>query len=486
MTERDKIAHLLRRFGFGAGTLELETYAPLGYKGTFNALLDFEGDDGFRVPVWQFAFNKQNQDSNFDPRIVTDWWALRMVMTTRPLAQKLALFWSNLLVVGADKVGYAPMTYEYLDTLRKHGHGPFVELLSRVSKTPGMLRYLDGENNLWGRPNENFAREVMELFTMGIGHYSEQDVKEAARAFTGWWMRFVVFEGDGKHYNERVRQFLKDGRPMVCACEIPGIHDPGPKTVLGVTKNYTGDELLEELSQQPATAMRVGRRLWEFFGSPVATPQIQAKMAASFKKNKGHIRLVLRDMTTFPEFWSPQTVRAQYKSPIDFVIGLTRQSGIPAILRSRPVSTDPTEPVDQGLRDVGSAMAYLMEIQGLLLLHPQNVKGWDWGASWITSNAMLKRVEFSPGFFYRNFAGVQIGRTVAERILHQNPTDDASAVKALTEMFDAQLPDEKQAILLKEFQKSGGLKNLQKPNQAANVLANTGRLLFGAPEFQYC
>jgi uncharacterized protein (DUF1800 family) len=486
LTEREKIAHLLRRFGFGAGTLELETYAPLGYKGTLDSLLSFGGDDGFRVPVWQFAFNKKDANVNMDPRIVTNWWALRMAMTARPLEQKLTLFWSNLLVVGADKVNFAPMTHEYLETLRQHGSGPFSDLLSKVSKTPAMLRYLDGENNLWGRPNENFAREVMELFTMGIGHYTEQDVKEAARAFTGWWMRFVVNEGDGKHYQDRVRKFLLDGRPMVCACEIPGIHDPGPKTVLGKTKNYTGDELLAELSQRPATATRLGKRLWEFFGSPVATPGIQAKMAMSIQKRKGDIRLVLRDMTTMPEFWSKACVRQQYKSPVDFVIGVTRMAGVPATLRTRPVSTDPTTPIDDALRDASGNLASFMEQQGLLLLHPQNVKGWDWGESWITSNAMLKRIEFAPAFFYRSYAGEQVGKNVAVHILNRNPADDAAAVKAFMEMFDVQLAPEKQDLLLKEFIKSGGLAALQKPNQAAGVLANTGKLMFGAPEFQYC
>ena len=487
MTDREKIAHILRRFGFGAGSAEMARCEPLGVLGVIEQLFDWEKTfEPFSVPAWQFAFRRDSKDTNLDPSVFTSWWTLWMTMTQRPLQHKLALFYSNLLVAGADKVTYGPMMLDYLETLVEHCGDDFATILAEVSKSPAMIRYLDGDHNLRGKPNENFAREVMELFTIGIGNYTEQDVKQGAKAYSGWWFRSLIYEDDGHKYNERVPEFIRLGLPMVAFCWIPDVHDSGPKTVLGETANFTGEELLAKLAARPETAHRIGTRLWEYFAYARPPKNVQDKMAASFTKHKGNARLVLKDMAHMPEFYSPECARNLVKTPVDFVLPIIRQLDLGHEMNENQGSRDPTVYANEKIRHVGDALTYWMDVMGLRPLHPPNVKGFDWGEAFIDTNAMIKRVEFA-GILNDSFVGTRLGEKLRTMVLAADPIDEPGVVNAVLAIFDADhFPDDKRAILAAILKKHGGRKALDKPGPGIYALIQTCKLLFGSPEFQLC
>ncbi len=431
MTEREKISHLLRRFGFGAGQAEVDRYMKLGVDGTLNTLLNYETvDEQFTIPPWQFVFNKQNTDPNLDPRIFVNWWCTRMVMSQRPLQQKLALFYSNLLVVGTDKVDYGPMTIDYLETLLEHASSDYHVVLSEVAKTPAMIKYLDNDHNLRGKPNENFGREVMELFTLGIGNYTEQDVKEAARAFTGWWYRYLIFDDDGRKYPERIPEFVKMDLPMVAYCWIPDIHDTSPKTVLGKTAPFTGEQLMEELAGRPETAKRIGCRLWEYFAYANPSDKIRDHVAGSYRKHKGNAKLVLRDIAHMDEFWGKDCVRQLVKTPVDFVVPIIRQMDLGDAYHRHAGTPDKLTYIPDTVRHVGDVVSYNLDLMGMLPLNPPNVKGFDWGAAFISSNTMVRRIEFS-NVLYDTLCEQHLGDKLRTMIMASNPKDDKAVIHSL-------------------------------------------------------
>src|SRR5579862_8257176 len=319
MTDREKIAHLLRRFGMGAGTLEMAKYEPLGVQGTLDRLLDYEKvDEAFPIGPWEIAFEKDKTEVYVDPFRFAAWWSLRLLMSERPLEQKLALFWHSHLVVGADKVEFGPTMVEYLETLRTLGGSEFAPLLTAISRTPAMIKYLDGDANLRGSPNENFGREVMELFTLGIGSYTEDDVKNAARAFTGFGLRFPLYEGGADAVQPRLRDGLVKGNPMLVATYSPALHDDGPKTILGETKNFGFDEALAMLAGRSETAKHLGRKLFEFFAFRNPPQPVLDKVTQAFTASGGNVRKALRGIAEMDEFWGDACVRQQVKSPVDF------------------------------------------------------------------------------------------------------------------------------------------------------------------------
>ncbi|MES1227505.1 MAG: DUF1800 family protein, partial [Armatimonadota bacterium] len=201
-TERDKIAHLLRRFGLGASEAEMEFYSKGGLKGAIDKLLNFEQvEEPFVYDIQNMFLEIPNKKTavkvkQLKPRGTQVWWYTRLLTTQRPLEQKMTVFWHNHFATSAQKVDNGEAMYTHIETLRANAFGRFEDLLLAVSRDPAMLYWLDNGDNLRGKPNENFAREVMELFTLGIGNYTEKDVQEAARAFTGW--RYGVKRPNGR------------------------------------------------------------------------------------------------------------------------------------------------------------------------------------------------------------------------------------------------------------------------------------------------
>src|SRR5919202_865367 len=310
-TRRTQIAHLLRRAGFGASKEQLDEYESLGLAQTVERLVNYE-------QVEDDVDTRLNMIS-LDVKKLADlqrWWLLRMIYTKRPLQEKMTLFWHGLLTSATSKVGLPNPTPQNPDPphymwaqhrfLREHALGRFENLLLGIARDPAMMIWLDSQTNVKGKPNENFARELMELFALGIAgpdgrpNYTEQDVREAARAFTGWG--------------------LDQGKFVVRA----GNHDTGLKTVLGKTANMDGKDVIKQVAVKPAAARHLSRRMCEFFAYPDPGEQDLQPLVQAYVRTGGSVKEMLRALFTSPAFYSPKAYRALLKSPVEFVVGAVR------------------------------------------------------------------------------------------------------------------------------------------------------------------
>ncbi|MFL9953492.1 DUF1800 domain-containing protein [Paraburkholderia nemoris] len=285
------------------------------------------------------------------------WWVREMLSTPSPLTERMTLFWHNHFTSGQDKVQYPQQMAQQNMLLRRDALGNFGELLHDVAKDPAMLQYLDGASNRKGKPNENFAREVMELFTLGEGHYTQRDVSEAARAYTGWSL-----DPDTQAYVWRANQ-----------------HDDGDKTVLGQTGPFDGDQVLDILLARPETATFVTTKLWREFVSDTPDPARIAPIAAQFRASHYDIKVALRGLFMSDAFWDDGDRGVLVKSPVEFVVGT---------LRAFDIGYDNTAPFAAQIRTLGENLFY-----------PPNVKGWPGGTIWINSSTLLARKQFVEQLF---------------------------------------------------------------------------------------
>jgi uncharacterized protein (DUF1800 family) len=285
------------------------------------------------------------------------WWLTEMLTTRAPLSEKMTLFWHNHFVSSQRKVRSPQLMYRQNLLLRRYAMGNFGELLHAVARDPAMVIYLDNASNRKGQPNENFAREVMELFTLGEGNYVEQDVKEAARAFTGWSV-----DPDSGEFLFR-----------------PFAHDDGVKTVLGRTGSLDGDAVLDILLAQPQTAEFIVRKLWREFVSPDPDPVEVTRVARVFRDSRYDIATVLRALLVSDAFYAPGNRAALVKSPVELVVGTLRQFNF----------------------KTGEIMPFVVTANqlGQSLFAPPNVKGWPGGEAWINSATLLGRKAFLERLF---------------------------------------------------------------------------------------
>ena len=283
-----------------------------------------------------------------ETRRVGYWWAERMLDTDRPLQEKMALFWHGHFATAQNKVrDYRKMLLQ-IDTFERHAAGNFGELLVAVAQDPGMLYYLDAGVNVKGAANENFAREVMELFTMGVGNYIERDVREAARAFTGWNfvnLDFVVNEEQ---------------------------HDDGPKTFLDRTGNFDGVDVLNIILEQPVTAEYIASKIYRFFVREDPSPALQAELGAVLRDNGYELKPLLTTIFLSRDFYSEASYGAHIKGPVEHLIAMLNQLGAPDV---------------PGVPDFNSTAIAL----GQHLLNPPSVAGWAQGRSWITPALLQER-----------------------------------------------------------------------------------------------
>ena len=280
------------------------------------------------------------------------WWAQEMVVTPSPLTERMTLFWHNHFVSGQPKVRVTRLMYRQNELLRAHALGNFGTLLHAIARDPAMVIYLDNAQNRKGSPNENFAREVMELFTLGEGRYTEQDVKEAARAFTGW-----SIDRETGAYRFR-----------------PRLHDDGVKTVLGKSGPLDGDAVLDLLLAQPDTAVHIVTKLWREFVSPDPDPREVARIARRFREANYDVKSALTALLAADAFYLPANRGVLVKSPIELVVGTLRQFNLA-----------PGEMLPFALAAAG---------MGQNLFAPPNVKGWPGGETWINTTTLLARKQF--------------------------------------------------------------------------------------------
>lgn len=361
----DDARHLLNRTGFGAPPRQVAEFARFSREQAVDRLLASARTTPVAPPpsLDYIRPNRLKDLSEEDKKAflraefekgaeLRAWWLQEMLQSPSPLTERMTLFWHNHFVSSQQKVKAQRLMVEQNLLLRRYALGNFGELLHAVSKDPAMLIYLDNANSRRGQPNENFAREVMELFTLGEGHYGEQDIKEAARAFTGW--SFEPETGDFRW------------RPM--------IHDAEPKSVLGQRGNFDGDDVLDILLQQPAAAEFIVGKLWREFVSPTPEAGEVKRIAVTFRDSRYELRPVLRALLLSPAFWARENRGVLVKSPVDLVVGS---------LRTLEVPVPDALPLAFAVRNLGQD-----------LFAPPNVKGWPGGEAWINSTTLLGRKQF--------------------------------------------------------------------------------------------
>ncbi|MSO53686.1 MAG: DUF1800 domain-containing protein [Rhodospirillales bacterium] len=358
--------HLLLRTGFGASPEAVAALRPLDRRAAVARILD-----GVRVeaatpppvfvrglrPDWQTHWKepdetiKQTFNRARDAEIVElkAWWYAEMITTPSPLTERMTLFWHNHFTSSMDKVRAPDLLHTQNALLRRHATGSFRDILHAVAKDPAMVKYLDNTQNKKGAAVENFARELLELFTLGEGHYGETDIREAARAFSGWQV------------DERTGVFRFNARE----------HDDGAKTVLGVKGPLKGEDVLDIILKQPRTAEFIAGKLVREFLSETPDAGLVTRVATRFRDTNYSIRAALQTIFDSDAFWAAETRGILIKSPVDLVVGTIRTLDLPiADLRSL------IEPGRRMRQDI---------------FNPPNVRGWPGGTNWISTFTLIER-----------------------------------------------------------------------------------------------
>ncbi len=369
---RTLAAHLYRRAGFAADAPTLEAAVQRGPSATVELLFAPPGEgrvldrDAETLAAAVLATN--------DPRRLSAWWLYVMLRTSDILREKMTLFWHGHFATGAEKVQDALLMYRQNLLFRRQACGRFEDLVQGVSRDPAMLIYLDSAVNRKARPNENYAREVMELFCLGEGHYTEHDIREAARCFTGWEVRRKQF-----HLNRR---------------QV----DPGVKTVLGRTGPFGGEDVVRVILEQPAAPRFLVRKLVRFLvcDEPAPSDALIEPLAVEFRDSGLDVGRVVRRIISSRLFFSEHAVGRKVRSPVELGVGLLR--------------------VLEGTCNVYQLAEELAAL-GQELFFPPNVKGWDGGRAWINSSTLLARASLAPRLLQdenTRFAGGDL-ETLAEK-----------------------------------------------------------------------
>lgn len=345
---RVRMGHLLRRAGFGASVQEVDKFLVMGEEKAVSYLLEYNqvDDTDLERRLSSLKFNPEDHKFKELQRMAL----IRMIYTKRPLQEKMVLFWHGLLTSGWKKVGNGPHMLNQDELFRRHALAPYDDLLKEVAKDPAMLIWLDSRVNKKNRPNENFARELMELFSMGVGTFTEDDVRDAARAFTGWSLRKKVF-------------FFEKNQ-----------HDFGMKTFLGNTGNHGGTDIVDIIMEQPITSIFISKKLFEFFAYDNPEQKILSLLSSTFVNSGYSVKAVVEKILTSDEFYSNRAYRAKIKSPVELVVG---------IIRSLEIQTNANNLGPNYITPMGQE-----------LFNPFDVSGWPEGAEWINSSTLLNRLNF--------------------------------------------------------------------------------------------
>jgi uncharacterized protein (DUF1800 family) len=377
-----RVAHLQRRAGFAAPWPVLERDVREGPEASINRLLQGEpkSGDGSIPAEFERLLDEMARNAGFGGNlgISQGIWLYRMIFTPHPLRERLTLFWHNHFATSQTKVQDLPLMQRQIDLLRTHALGDFKALLQSIGKDPAMLVWLDSTSNRKAKPNENYAREVMELFTLGRGHYTEKDIQEAARAFTGW---FVV----GGSFRE-----------------MPAQHDGGAKTIFGRSGPFEGDDVARILLEQPACALFLCRKLFRQFVSDVDEPSdaLLEPLAAALRGASYDIRVPVETILRSRLFHDDSMRRRRIKSPVEFAVGLVRSLEI----------LKPTVSAE--------ALAQTCARMGQALLAPPSVAGWEGGPAWINTTTTVERTNLVLGLLSSSdgsFGNRLNARALAER-----------------------------------------------------------------------
>lgn len=385
-----KAGHLYRRAAFGATWDELQKCVANGPDKSIDRLLSGKQDPEFEHNSKTMAdsIGKFNNDAQLAP-----WWLYRLILgNPHLLREKMTLFWHNHFATSNTKVRNASFMLGMYDLLSRHALGNFRELLLEISKNPAMMIWLDTNQSKKGQPNENYARELMELFSLGIGHYTEKDIREAARAFTGWEIK------NGKaHFNKAQ-------------------HDDGEKVVIGKRGQFSGDDIVRICLDQSACAEFICGKLFRFLISETIEPtrELLEPLAQQLRKSDYDVGQLVATMLRSNLFFSKDAYRTKVKSPVEFAIGIVRALG------ARPNV---------------SALALRLEGLGQHLFHPPSVKGWDGGQVWLNGQTLLFRQNLSLALTSTGDDQLTPRCDPAALIQHLGRSDDAGIVDFLLTLF---------------------------------------------------
>ena len=380
-SQRALMAHLLRRAGFGATPAELDTYCAWGYEETVEWLLHPEDQPTLEEDIIERYYIDWKESRNIEGALTETVYRMNCNAGVRPLQEKIALFWHGVFATGLAKVLHEKTMLNQIDMFRQCGLGSFQDLLRQLARDPAMIFWLDNNFNHKDAINENWGRELLELFSMGAGmdgqpNYTEDDVQEAARAFTGWTID-----------DDNVASIPYGKTPWLFRYDQED-HDAGTKTFLGETGNFDGDDIIEIICGQPSTARFISRHLYNFFvaddvqvpawqNTPPLDPDAIATLESEYFRSGYDIRSMLRVLFTSEFFKSEKARFARVKSPAEVVVGTLHLVGDFKFPRV-------------GFMDTALECRYMNQD----LLNPPSVEGWHTGREWIDSGSMVERINY--------------------------------------------------------------------------------------------
>jgi uncharacterized protein (DUF1800 family) len=450
-------AHLLRRAGFGATRDQIDHYVDKGYEATVEELLNpraGEPEDQDLMDRYFIASVEARSVGHADPQ-----WSWRLATSKKPLEEKIALFWHSLLAVGGIKLDHGLEMLTEIELFRRVGLGSFRTILVEISRNPGMMYWLDNQNSHKGAPNENYGRELLELFSMGIdemgeGAYTEEDVKAAARAFTGWASKPTP------------PPFFLGPFPMEFRFDESD-HDNDDKLFLGETGNFGGEEIIDIIAKKRATARFIAMRLYLFFVSDEPDNDEIERLTDIFEETGGDVRSILRSLFNSDHFKSEAVRFRKVKSPAELVFGAARL-------------TDRFNIPDMDT----STLANQAMFMGQHLLNPPGVEGWHEGEEWVDSGSLIERI---------NFAASEVGRTDSPGVkrmieLVELAGGDAQPGEFVEACLDAlgsiDIGPDTKAVLADHAAKNGPC--VPGSLDGADRIVEMFQLIVSTPDYQYC
>lgn len=449
--KKSLIAHLMRRAGFGCNFDQIEELSLLDYDDIVDQLLnpDFSlPEDQDLLERYFIASVEARTARHADPQ-----WTWRLAKSKKQLEEKISLFWHGLLAVGGIKLDHGLAMLEEIDLFRKHGLDKFKTLLLKISQDPGMMYWLDNQNSHKGAPNENYGRELLELFSMGIdengdGAYSENDVKSAAKAFTGWASKPTP------------PPFFLGPFPMEFNFD-ENDHDNSEKEFLGEKGNFNGQDIVELVSKHPSTAKFICMRLYLYFVSEEENWDEINKLSDVYLTSDGDIKKVLENIFKSDHFKSREIMFKKVKSPSDLVFGVTR-----LVDRFEIPELDSAELATNTL------------LMGQFLLNPPSVEGWHEGEEWIDSGSLIERINYaSDEISNKSSKGV---KRIIEIIKSKKIGSDEEFINVCLEALGYIELSDRSYKIISEHLKINNYENNE--DKITDIL----RIIVSTPDFQYC
>lgn len=458
LDDRGRVAHLLNRFGLGASQEDLAYYGSGTWQDAVEKLLDEERPE-VDVQIAESFFDPSNPGLQRMSQLQGHWYR-RLIITNRPLQHRMLLFWHDHFATGSSKVRIAQAMLAHMDTLYANALAPFRTLIGAVSKDPAMIIWLDLQENSKNSPNENFARELLELFTLGVDNgYTEKDIREVARAFTGWQFR---------------QSRRRGGRSIEFAKNLD-LHDQGEKSILNQTGNLEGDDVLDVLCKHPGTAKYIAKKAWEYFAYENVEADTLERLSRTFLDSGLQVKSLVRAIMTDEQFYSARAIGTRFKSPVDYCVGTARAIGVQKLERA-----DASRPVP-----FGSLLKVATRDMGMALLEPPDVNGWPSGPEWISSATMAKRISWARLLFLGEQQSLTRNRRRAPpftaREFFQAATPEELGRELIRVLGAKTTPAQEQVVVSAAITASNGPLTDQNFNAVA---AQATAVLFAMPEFQ--